>query len=160
MLANGPRVQENVCREVVGALRTVLRCAVFHDRRFNELIHSLGHSVVQPLQELHPVFLAALRKGVEGHFRSTDGFSGVDFVCHGDLADNLVVGRVHQIDDLGSMGSDELAVDVGAIKGSYGSRGFMYVHLCSPFRGFGFTKVAVSLRSPAHNFSSKAGRGN
>src|SRR5882762_6846169 len=101
--------------------RTFLKCAVFHDRRFNELIHSLGHGVVQPLQKLQPVFLATLRKGVEGLFRSTDSFSGVDFVCHGDLADNLVVGRVHQIDDLGSMGSDELAVDIGAIKGSYWS---------------------------------------
>ena len=122
-------VQENVRREVVGALRTVLRCAVFHDRRLNELIHSLGHGVVQPLQELHPVFLATLRKGVEGLFRSTDGFSRVDFVCHGDLADNLVVGRVHKIDDLGSMGSDELTVDVGAIKSFYWSRGCLSVHL-------------------------------
>ena len=122
-------MQENVRREVVGALRTVLRCAVFHDRRLNELIHSLGHGVVQPLQELHPVFLATLRKGVEGLFRSTDGFSRVDFVCHGDLADNLVVGRVYKIDDLGSMGSDELTVDVGAIKSFYWSRGCLSVHL-------------------------------
>src|SRR6266404_5827899 len=90
------------------------------------------HGVVQPLQELHPVFLATLRKGVEGLFRCTDGFSGVDLVCHGDLADNLVVGRVHQIDDLRSMGSDELAVDIGAIKGSYWSRGFTCFHLCHP----------------------------
>src|SRR5260221_249500 len=123
-------VQENVRCEVIGALRAVLRCAVFHDRSLNELIHSLGHGLVQPLQAVHPVFLATLRKGVEGLFRSTDGFSGVDFVCQGDLADNLVVGRVHQIDDLGSMGSDELAIDVGAIKGSYWSRGFMCFHLC------------------------------
>src|SRR6266404_4324539 len=84
--------------------------------------------LLQPLQKLHPVFLATLRKGVEGLFRGTDGFSGVDFVCHGDLADILVVGRVHQIDDLGSMGSDELAVDIGAIKGSYWSRGFICFH--------------------------------
>jgi hypothetical protein len=28
------------------------------------------------------------------------------------------------------MGSDELAVDVGAIKSSYRSRGFILVHLC------------------------------
>jgi hypothetical protein len=42
---------------------------------------------------------------------------GVDLICHGDLADNRVVGRVHQVNDLGSMGCDELAVDVGAIKG-------------------------------------------
>jgi hypothetical protein len=74
---------------------------------------------VQPLQKLHPVLLATLLKRVEGLFRSTDSFSGVDFVCLGDLADNLVVGRVHQIDDLGSMGSHELAFDIGVIKGSY-----------------------------------------
>src|SRR5882762_8089243 len=146
------------CRKMFAArllepFRTVLRCAVFHDRRLNELIHSLGHGVVQPLQAVHPVFLATLRKGVEGLFRSTDGFSGVDFVCHGDLANNIVVGRVHQIDDLGSMGCDELAIDIGAIKGSYWSRGFMCFHLCHPSRGFGFNKVAVSLRTPAHNFS-------
>src|SRR5579872_4522340 len=127
-----PEVQENIRREIVGALRTVLRCTVFHDRRLNELIHSFGHGLVQPLQKLHSVFLAALRKGVEGHFRSPDSFSRVDFACHGDLADNLVVGRVHQIDDLGSMESDELAVDIGAIKGSYWSRGFMCFHLWHP----------------------------
>src|SRR5208282_3710174 len=94
-----------------------------------------------------------LRKGIEGLFRSTDGFSGVDFVCHGDLADNLVVGRVHQIDELGSMGCDELAIDIGAIKGSYWSRGFMCFHLCDLSLGFGFTKVAVLLRTPANSFN-------
>jgi hypothetical protein len=51
------------------------------------------------------------------------------------------------------MGSDELAIDVGAIKGSYWSRGFICFHLCHFSLGFGFTKVAVSLRTPAHNFS-------
>ena len=50
----------------------------------------------------------------------------------GDLADNPVVGRIHQVYDLRSMGSDELAVDVGAIKSSYRSRGFFLVHLCHP----------------------------
>jgi hypothetical protein len=30
------------------------------------------------------------------------------------------------------MGSDELAVDIGAIKDSYWSRGFTCVHLCHP----------------------------
>jgi hypothetical protein len=30
------------------------------------------------------------------------------------------------------MGSDELAVDIGAIKGSYWSRGFTCFHLCHP----------------------------
>jgi hypothetical protein len=30
------------------------------------------------------------------------------------------------------MGSDELAVDVGAIKGSYRSRGFISLHFCHP----------------------------
>jgi len=67
-------VQENVRREVVGALRTVLRCAVFHDRRFNELIHSLGHGVVQPLQMLHPIFLATLRKVLKASFAAPTAF--------------------------------------------------------------------------------------
>src|ERR1700693_4952285 len=40
-----------------------------------------------------------------------------------------IVGRIHQIDDLGSVGSNELAVDVCAIKGSDRSRGFISVHL-------------------------------
>jgi len=84
-------------------------------------------------------------------------FSGVDFVCQGDLADNLVVGRVHQIDDLGSMGSDELAIDVGAIKGSYWSRGFICLHLCHFSLGFGFAKVAVSLRTPAQLVHARLG---
>jgi hypothetical protein len=34
------------------------------------MIHSLGYGVVQTLQKLHPVFLATLRKSVEGLFRS------------------------------------------------------------------------------------------
>src|SRR5271163_4754025 len=38
-----------------------------------------------------------------------------------------------QVDDLGSMGCDELAVDVGAIKGSYQSGGFVFVHLRLPY---------------------------
>ena len=53
-------------------------------------------------------------------------------VARSDLANNFVVGRVHQIDDLRSMGSDELAVDIRAIKGSYWSRGFTSFHLCRP----------------------------
>jgi len=62
-------VQENVRREAVGALSTVLRCAVFHDRRFNELIHSLGQGVRAAAAGAPSVFLATLRKGVEGLFR-------------------------------------------------------------------------------------------
>jgi hypothetical protein len=61
-----------------------------------------------------------------------NGLSGVDLIRHGDFADNPVVRRVHQIHDLGSMGSDELAVDVGAIEGSYPSSGLVFVHLRLP----------------------------
>src|SRR5580692_6676836 len=42
-------VQENVSREVVRALRAVLRGAVFQNRRVNELIHSPGNGIMQPL---------------------------------------------------------------------------------------------------------------
>src|SRR5580704_8791745 len=38
--------------------------AVFQNRRVNELIHSLGNGIMQPLQAVHAVFLAALRKGI------------------------------------------------------------------------------------------------
>ena len=69
---------------------------------------------------------------MERLLRRGDGLSGVDLIRHGGLADNRVVGRVHQINDLGSMGCDELAVDVGAIKGSYRSCGFVFVHLRFP----------------------------
>ena len=55
-------VQENVRREVIGALRTVLRCAVFHDRRLNELIHSFrggGNRVVlERIKETGDIFWA------------------------------------------------------------------------------------------------------
>ena len=44
----------------------------------------------------------------------------------------LLVGFTLEINDLGSMGCDELAVDVGAIKGSYQSCGFVFVHLRLP----------------------------
>ena len=55
-------MQENVSREVVRALRAVLRSAVFQNSRVNELIHSLGNGIMQPLQAVDAVFLAALRK--------------------------------------------------------------------------------------------------
>jgi hypothetical protein len=41
-----------------------LRSAVFQNRRVNELIHSLGNGIMQPLQAVHAVFLAALRKAL------------------------------------------------------------------------------------------------
>jgi hypothetical protein len=105
------------------------------------------------------VFLAALRKGVKGVFRSTDRFSGVDFVCHGDLADNLVVGRVHQIDDLGPMEGDELAVDIGAIKDSYWSRGFMCFRLWAPFTRFRLCQGGYASQDPSSQFQSGAKAG-
>src|SRR5260370_11062926 len=73
----------------------VLRSAVFQNRRVNELIHSLGNGIMQPLQAVHAVFLAALRKGIERPLGRGDGLSGVDLIRHGDLADNRVFGRVH-----------------------------------------------------------------
>src|ERR1700686_136148 len=73
----------------------------------NELIHSLGNGIMQPLQAVDAVFLAALRKGIERLLGRGDGLSGVDLIRHGDLADNRVVSRVHQVHDLRSMGSDE-----------------------------------------------------
>ena len=142
VLENFFEVQENVGREVVGAPRAVLRGAVFQNRRVNELIHSLGNGIMQPLQAVHAVFLAAfLRKGIERLLGRGDGLSGVDLIRHGDLADNRVVGRVDQINDLGSMGCDELAVDVGAIKGSYQELWFR-------FRSFAFTLMTFSNLCP------------
>src|SRR5579862_8182702 len=133
VLENFFEVQENISREAVRALRAVLRSAVFQNRRVNELIHSLGNRFMQPLQAVHAVFIAALRKGIKRLLGRGDGLSGVDLIRHGDLADNRVVGRVHQVNDLGSMGCDELAVDVGAIKGSYRTWDFVFVHLRLPF---------------------------
>jgi hypothetical protein len=88
-------VQENVSREVVRALRAVLRSAVFQNRRVNELIHSSGNGIMQPLQAVHAVFLAALRKDIERLLGGGDGLSGVDLIRHGDFANNRVVSRVH-----------------------------------------------------------------
>src|ERR1700735_1206290 len=125
------------CRKMLAArlfepFARVLRSAVFQNRRVNELIHSLGNGIMQALQAVHTVFLAGLRKGIERLLRRGNGLTSVDLIRHGDLADNRVVGRVHQVNDLGSTECDELAVDVGAIKGSYQSCGFVFVHLRLP----------------------------
>ena len=64
------------------------------------------------------------------HFKEV--LSSFDLVSHRDLADHSVVGRIHQVNELGSMKSDELAVDVGAIERSNRIRRCMSVHLCSP----------------------------
>jgi hypothetical protein len=37
----------------------------FQNRRVNELIHSLGNGIMQPLQAVHAVFFSSLRKGIE-----------------------------------------------------------------------------------------------
>src|SRR5580658_10011389 len=108
---------------------------------------------MQPLQAVHAVFLAALRKGTERLPGRGDGLSGVDLIRHGDLADNRVVGRVHQVNDLGSMGCDELAVDVGAIKGSYQSCGFVFVHFAFTLMTFSnLCPTSPSLSGPGYNF--------
>jgi hypothetical protein len=51
------------------------------------------------------------------------------------------------------MGRDEPAVDIDAVKDSYRSHGFMCFHLCHAVMRFGFTRVAVSLRTQAQDFS-------
>src|ERR1700728_1543646 len=107
---------------------------------------------MQPLQAVHAVFLAALRKGIERLLGSGYGLSGVDLIRHGDLADNRVVGWVHQVNDLGSMGCDELAVDVGAIKGSYQSCGFVFVHLRTLMTFSNLCPPSPSLSGPGYNF--------
>src|SRR5437764_4018581 len=88
---------------------------------------------MQFLKTLHPVFLAALRKALERLLRGSDGILCIDFVRHCDLADYRIVGRVHEVYDLGSMGSDELSVDVGAIKGPRRIRSFVPCHFASPY---------------------------
>src|ERR1700734_4286487 len=95
VLENLFEVQENVRPEVVRALRAVSPSAVFQTCRVNELINSLGNGIMQALQAVHAVFLAALRKGIERLLGRGDGLSGLDLIRHGDLADNRVVGRVH-----------------------------------------------------------------
>src|SRR5579862_5502925 len=108
---------------------------------------------MQPLQAVHTVFLAALRKGIERFLGRGDGLSGVDLIRHGDLADNRVVGRVHQVDDLGSMGCDELTVNVGAIKGSYQNCGFVFDHLRLLLMTFSnLCPTSPSLAGPGYSF--------
>ena len=57
-----------------------------------------AHRFIQPLQAVHPVFLAALlEKALKAAFAAAMALPGIDFVCHRDLADNPIVGRIHQI---------------------------------------------------------------
>src|SRR5882757_1203177 len=88
---------------------------------------------MQFLQTFHPVFLAALRKALERLLRGSNGILCVDFVRHGDLADHRIDGRVHEVHDLASMGSDELSVDVGAIKSPRRICSFVPCHCVSPY---------------------------
>jgi hypothetical protein len=48
---------------------------------------------------------------------SSDRLADYRFWFHGDLADHLVVGRVHQINEQVSVGREKLALDLGAING-------------------------------------------
>src|SRR6202521_1789435 len=70
---------------------TLANTVGFQNRRVNELIHSPGNGIMQPLQAVHAVFLAALRKGIERLLGRGYGLSGVDLIRHGHLADNRVV---------------------------------------------------------------------
>ncbi len=49
-----------------------------------------------------------------------------------NLAGTPIVGRVHQINELVSVGREKLALDVGAINGPYWSYDFRSIHLHSP----------------------------
>src|SRR5579872_5659302 len=97
--------------------------------------------------------LLLCEKGTERLLGRGDGLPGVDLIRHGHLADNRVVGRVHQVNYLGSMGCDELAVDVGAIKGSYRSCGFVFLHFAFTLTTFSnLCPTSLSLSGPGHNF--------
>ena len=51
------------------------------------------------------------------------------------------------------MGCDELAVDVGAIKGSYQTCGFVFVHLRLTIMNSAiFAQLRLSLSEPGYNF--------
>jgi len=79
-----------------------LRCAVFHDRRLNELIHSLGTASCTAARASirFPCYFA---KGVEGPFRQAPmAFRVVDYPsAMVTLPITLLSVRFNQIDDLG-----------------------------------------------------------
>ena len=160
-------VQENVRREVVGALRTFGLAVRRIPRPLLQRVGSIrfmATASLQPLQELHVRYsLLLCEKELKASFAAPMAFRASNSSAMVTLPITLLSVGFHQIDDLRSMGSYELAVDIGAIKGSYCSRGFKSFHLCHPSLGFGFTKVPVSLRTRAHQIlqcGSRAGGRN
>jgi hypothetical protein len=154
------KVQEYARGEIVGALGALLGRAVFQDRRPNKCVHAFGHGIMQPLQVLHSLVSAGLRKRLEGLLRRGNGPTRVTPVRHRHLADHLIVGRISQVDYFPAMGCYELAVDIGLVERPGHGNG---VHRSSPAlrrygRTFALTPVpnSVGRLGPRH-WASSAG---